>query len=360
VTGPRSYNRPPVPLGVNGPLLRLVDANANRAREALRVMEDHARFVLDDDALCGELKRIRHDLTSAIREFLPEAILHRDTPGDVGTEIKTEAEAQRTDVADIVTAAGKRFGEAARALAEYMKTLAPARAGRLEMLRYRFYDVERRLALTIRPGSVRFAAVRLYVLITESMCKRPWLETAEHALFGGANCLQLREKGMESGELLRRAAQLVELCRKHNALSIINDRPDVAMLARADGVHVGQTDLPVRLVRQLVGNQMILGVSTHHPEQARQAVLDGADYLGVGPVFPSETKPRDTLPGLDYARHAAKHLRIPAVAIAGITPENVDEVVATGVRAVAVSAAVISTEDPRAAAERIASRLPRT
>jgi thiamine-phosphate pyrophosphorylase len=349
-----------VPLGINGSLLRLLDANANRAREALRVLEDHARFVLDDQALCGDLKRIRHDLTSAIRELLPEAILHRDTPGDVGTDIKTETENKRVDIEDVVTAAGKRFGEAARALAEYMKTLAPARAGRLEMLRYKFYDVERRLALTIRPGAARFAPVRLYVLITESLCKRPWLETAEQALLGGANCLQLREKELESGELLRRAVQLVELCRKHNALSIINDRPDIAMLAKADGVHVGQTDLPARLVRQLVGNQMILGVSTHRPEQAKQAVLDGADYLGVGPIFPSETKPRDILPGLDYARHAVKHVRVPTVAIAGITGQNVDEVVATGVRAVAVSAAVVSADDPRAAAERIASRLPKT
>jgi thiamine-phosphate pyrophosphorylase len=322
-------------------------------------MEDHARFVLNDDALCGELKRIRHDLTSAIRELLPEAILYRDTPGDVGTDIKTETEEKRIDLADVVTAAGKRFGEAARALAEYMKTLAPARAGRLEMLRYRFYDVERRLALTIRPGAVRFASVRLYVLITESLCKRPWLETAEQALLGGANCLQLREKELVSGELLKRAAQLAELCRKHSALCIINDRADIAMLARADGVHIGQSDLPARYVRQLVGNLMIVGVSTHHPDQAKQAVLHGADYLGVGPVFPSETKPRDILPGLDYARHAAKHVRIPTVAIAGITAQNVDEVISTGVKAVAVSSAVISADDPKRAAEQIKARLPK-
>jgi thiamine-phosphate pyrophosphorylase len=344
---------------VNGPLLRLLDANANRAREALRVLEDHARFVLDDDALCGELKRIRHDMTSAIRELLPDAILHRDTAGDVGTGIKTEAEQQRTDIGEVVTAAGKRFGEAARALAEYMKTLAPARAGRLEMLRYRFYDVERKIALTIRPGAARFAGVRLYVLVTESLCKRPWLETAEQALRGGADCLQLREKQLESGQLLLRAAQLVDLCRAHKAMCVINDRPDVAMLARADGVHVGQTDLQPRLVRQLVGNQMIVGVSTHHPGQLKQAMLDGADYVGVGPIYPSETKPQEVLPGLDYARHAVKHSRIPPVAISGITAENVDEVVATGIRAVAVSSAVISSDDPKAAAERIKARLPK-
>lgn len=342
---------------MNGPLLRLLDANANRAREALRVLEDHARFILNDDALCGDLKRIRHEMTSAIREFLAEAILHRDTPGDVGTAIKTDTELRREDVAEVVTAAGKRLGEALRALAEYLKTLAPARAGKIELLRYRFYEVERRIALTLRPGSSSFASVLLYVLITESLCKRPWLETAELALLGGADCLQLREKTLESGELLLRAAHLVELCHKHGAGCVINDRPDVAMLSLADGVHVGQGDLPARYVRQLVGNHMFVGVSTHTIGQARQAVLDGADYVGVGPFFSSSTKPRDFVAGPAHAKQVARDIRIPAVAIAGITPENVDEVLATGVRAVAVTAAVTQADDPRAAAAALKAKL---
>src|SRR6185369_5272838 len=110
----------------------------------------------------------------------------------------------------------------------------------------------KRIALTLRPGTARFADVRLYVLITESACKRHWLETAEQALLGGADCLQLREKDLESGELLRRAELLVQACHRHGALGIINDRPDVAILAKADGVHVGQRDLPARQVRQIV------------------------------------------------------------------------------------------------------------
>jgi thiamine-phosphate pyrophosphorylase len=357
VTRPKSYNRPPVAFGVNGPLLRLLDANGNRAREALRVLEDHARFVLDDDALTGELKRIRHDLVGPLRDLLAEAVLHRDTPGDVGTSIKTEGETTREDLGAVVTAAGKRLGEALRAISECLKTLAPARAGRVELLRYRFYDVEKKIALTIRPGAVRFAGVRLYVLITESMCAKPWLETAELALEGGADCLQLREKDLESGELLRRAEQLVQLCRKHNALCIINDRPDVATLARADGVHVGQGDTSARLVRQLVGGQMILGVSTHNLEQAKRAVQDGADYVGVGPMYPSATKPRDFVAGPAYAKQVAKEIRIPAVAIAGISAENVDEVRASGVRAIAVTAAVTKAADPRAAAQALKAKL---
>jgi len=164
---------------MNSPLLRLLDANANRAREGLRVVEDYARFVLDDEALCRELKQMRHDLVGATSKLLLEAILQRNTPADVGTTIATDAEGRRVGISDVVSAAGKRLGEALRSIEESLKVLAPEDAGRVEALRYRFYEVERRVALTLRPGSARFADVGLYVLVTESVCRRPWLEAAE-------------------------------------------------------------------------------------------------------------------------------------------------------------------------------------
>jgi thiamine-phosphate pyrophosphorylase len=199
--------------------------------------------------------------------------------------------------------------------------------------------------------------VRLYVLITESLCKRAWIEVAEQAILGGADCLQLREKNLEGSELLKRAHQLVELCRRHNVLCIVNDRPDIAVLSGADGVHLGQADLPVLQVRKLVGRSKLIGVSTHNIGQAKRAVLDGADYIGIGPVFRSSTKPRDILPGLGFALQVASEVTIPAVAIAGITIGNVDEVLATGIRAVAVTAAVIGADDPREAARTLKRKL---
>jgi thiamine-phosphate pyrophosphorylase len=342
---------------VNGPVLRILDANANRAREALRVVEDYARFVLDDAALSGELKQLRHDFAAATAEFVPDAVLHRDTPGDVGTSNKTEAEQSREDVAHVVTAAGKRLGEALRTIEEYLKTVDATAASRVESIRYRFYEVEHRIAFSLRPLACVFAQVRLYVLITESVCKRPWLEVAQESIAGGADCVQLREKSLESGELLSRAKQLVTLCRQHNALCIINDRPDIAILSGADGVHVGQTDPPAREVRKVIGAGKILGVSTHTIGQGKQAVRDGADYIGVGPFFRSGTKTRDFIAGPDYARQVAKEISIPAVAIAGITGENVDEVLASGLKAVAVTAAVAGCDDPRAAARRLKEKL---
>ena len=340
-------------LPVNSATLRILDANANRAREALRVIEDYARFALDDAELCGSLKQLRHDFATATAGFVADAILHRDTPGDVGTATKTATETTRDDVAHVVTAAGKRLGEALRTIEEYAKTTDPSVASQVESMRYRFYEIERRIAVTLRPT----LNIRLYILITESLCKRPWLRVAEQAIDGGADCIQLREKDLESGELLRRARELVQLCRPRNVITIINDRPDIALLADADGVHVGQTDLPAREVRKLLGAKRILGVSTHNLEQAKQAVRDGADYIGVGPFFKSTTKPRDFVAGPAVAREIAEKISIPAVAIAGITEQNVDEVLATGIKAIAVSSAICCAEDPRAAAARLREKL---
>ncbi|MGB7161321.1 MAG: thiamine phosphate synthase [Tepidisphaeraceae bacterium] len=342
---------------MNGPVLRILDANTNRAREALRVIEDYARFVLDDEVLCGSLKQLRHDLAAATSSFVDEAILHRDTPGDVGTTTKTAAELSREDVGHVVTAAGKRLGEALRTIEEYLKTVDPGAASKVEAIRYRFYESERQIAMTLPSAACAFAEVRLYVLITESACKRQWMHVADEAIKGGADCLQLREKSLESGELLCRAKDFVALCKRHHVISIINDRPDIALMSGADGVHVGQDDLPAAEVRKLIGRDKILGVSTHNLEQARQAVRDGADYIGVGPIFRSPTKPRDFVAGPEYARQVAEQIKIPAVAIAGITESNVDEVLATGVKAVAVTAAIAGCDDPRAASKRLKDRL---
>jgi thiamine-phosphate pyrophosphorylase len=250
----------------------------------------------------------------------------------------------------VLIAAGKRLGEALRSLEEFSKTFSVADAGKLEGIRYRFYDIEQAIARTLRPGN-RFDSVRLYVLITESACNGDWLKTAEAAIDGGADALQLREKNLESGELLRRAKVLAAMCKKRGILLIINDRPDVAVLSNADGVHVGQGDLPAIEARKIVGTRKIVGVSTHDISQAKQAVLDGADYIGVGPVFRSSTKPRDwaEIPGLKFAMQVAESVKIPAVAIAGITAENVGQVMATGIKSLAVTAAITGCDNVEAA-----------
>jgi len=138
---------------------------------------------------------------------------------------------------------------------------------------------------------------------------------------------------------------------------VMNDRPDLAALVEADGVHVGQDELPVRDVRRIVGPRMLIGVSTHSLEQARQAVLDGASYIGVGPTFPSRTKAFASFTGLELLREAAAAIRLPAFAIGGITLDRLDDVLATGISRVAVSAAIAQAASPGAAAREFQRRL---
>jgi thiamine-phosphate pyrophosphorylase len=170
---------------------------------------------------------------------------------------------------------------------------------------------------------------------------------------GGVDIIQLRDKQADDRTLLSRS-RILKNCiaaSGRDVLFIMNDRPDLAVLAGADGVHVGQEELPATLVRQMVGN-LLVGISTHSIEQARQAVLDGADYIGAGPVFESATKEFSQLAGLDYLREVAAEISIPAFAIGGINEDNLDEVFQTGIRRVAVSSALLDSDNPKDTAER--------
>ncbi|TVQ50797.1 MAG: thiamine phosphate synthase, partial [Phycisphaerales bacterium] len=182
---------------------RMIDANANRAREALRVMEDIARFALNDESISRELKQLRHDLRDALR-MLPDGVLHanRDTPHDVGTSITTDAEMMRAGMGDLAAAAGKRLTEALRVIEETSKLLPTVPADRIEQLRYAAYELDQRLLAALATGRARQWAI--CVLLTESLCRRPWREVVQACVEAGADCLQIREKDMDGQELLNR------------------------------------------------------------------------------------------------------------------------------------------------------------
>lgn len=346
---------------------RIIDANANRAREALRVMEDAARFLLDLGDLAKQAKDLRHAVVEAVNG-LPQAgrsLMLRDTPGDVGTSIEAEGERQRETARDIVIAAGKRLGEALRSLEEYAKLLdrEDGRVSqRLEELRYHAYDLEMKLVAAMGTGRAR--QWQLCVIVTEELCTHHnWLTVAQLAIMGGADCLQLREKHADGGDLLARARLLVRLAEEestdHEISVIVNDRPDIALLAGADGVHIGQSDLAVSSVRKLVGFDMLVGVSTANLIQAKWALQAGADYCGVGPMFATATKPKDTIPGPAYMTKYLKFRPVfpPHLAIGGITKDTIAEVAAAGARGVAVSSAVCSAKDPMDVCEQIRAAL---
>lgn len=189
---------------------------------------------------------------------------------------------------------------------------------------------------------------RLYVITGEEWHPgRGMLDVMEEALRGGADIVQLRDKNAGKRDLLAKAKALRELTRRYGVPLIINDHVDVALLAEADGVHLGQDDLPLAEARKLVGPDKIIGISTHSIEEARAAEAGGADYIGVGPVFATGTKPHAVPVTTAYVRQAAAEIRIPFVAIGGITLANVAGVLAAGARRVAAVSEIVGSADVR-------------
>jgi len=330
---------------------RIIDANANRAREALRTLEDLARFALDHRALASSFKSLRHDLRGALAALPidPSLLLaSRDTPNDVGTRITTPSELARESLASVAAAAASRLSESLRVLEETAKTLPDAPASSFESLRYRAYDAERALRLALRPRPA--PQWRLCVILTGSLCELPWERVAQDAIDAGADCLQLREKGLSDRDLLARATRLVALAREHATppAVIINDRPDIALLADADGAHLGHDDLHLHHARALAGDRLLLGLSASSMTQAREALHLGADYCGVGAMFPTSTKHKDGIAGPALLTGYLAHTPAlpPHLAIGGITPDRARELASLGCRGVAVCSAVCASRDP--------------
>jgi thiamine-phosphate pyrophosphorylase len=339
---------------------RILDAGSNRAREALRVIEDYCRFSMNDKFLTEQAKQLRHDLCEILANFPFGVLLEaRDTEGDVGTAVTTAREQTRSTLLEVVRANLKRLQEALRSLEEYGKLRGARWGRRLEKLRYRSYTLERAVLLG-HTSRERLADACLYVLVSGSRCLASLEWTIQEAIAGGSQIIQLREKNLSDQELLERACKVRRWTAKSGVLFIMNDRPDVARLAGADGVHLGQEDLPIMDARRVVGPDALVGVSTHNLEQLRQAVLDGANYVAAGPVFPSTTKNFVHYAGLDFVKTASQETSLPTFAIGGVNVDNIDSLVKAGARRAAVSQAICGAEDPRAAAQQLRRVLSRT
>lgn len=338
-------------------ILRILDASANRAREGLRVIEDYVRFTLDDGHLTEQLKSLRHGLKTVL-DGLPAADLlaSRDTQADVGAGISLTSEQTRTGLDDVLAANFKRLEESLRSLEEYSKTIEPRLGCELEQLRYHVYTLERAIGLT-RDSLERLLATRLYVLIDGRESLAALERLARTLIAAGVDVIQLRDKRLADRDLIARARLIRDITRDTRTLFIVNDRPDLAALCQADGVHVGQEELSVKDARTLVGPRALVGVSTHSLAKARQAVLDGANYIGVGPTFPSGTKQFEQFTGVELLRAVSQEIRLPAFAIGGINLDNLAQVQAAGFLRVAVSGAIATAADPAQAAREFRRRL---
>lgn len=318
---------------------RIIDANLNRAAEGLRVIEEIARFILSDAELSARLKTIRHELQKFFDVEYDILLDSRDTLNDVGCNIINPDKKESLD--SIFKANFKRVEEAFRVLNQY--------ASLDDLYRYRIYTIEKemRSKLKLDYKKIFLNDKKLYLVTNSDNFESDeiFLDRVALSIKSGVDIVQLREKNTTSKRFIYLAQRIRELTSHFGAAFIVNDRVDIAKISNADGVHLGQDDIPVSYAREILGDNAIIGVSTHCPEHAKKAITDGADYIGVGPVFKTPTKPSKDPVGLEYVKWAADNVNIPFFAIGSIDTANIKEVVEAGAKRVAVIRAIMYADD---------------
>lgn len=325
---------------------RILDANINRSAEGLRVLEDIARFRFDNQMLSAALRSLRHQVRALFKGTENQLLSSRNSSTDVGVMTSLESKTDdRMNLKDTVLSNFKRVQEAFRTLEEILKTTGQYSAGKkMEALRFDIYSLEPQFLNLFKP---RFPA-GIYGILGEKFSQGLTnVQVAQQMVDAGIDILQYREKAKDKSlrQIYTECLEIREITRKANVPFIINDFVDIALMVGADGVHQGQDDLPVTQVRKIAPNMMI-GCSTHSPEQAQKAIADGADYIGVGPIFTTQTKEDvcDAV-GFEYLDDVVKNHDIPFVAIGGIKLHNLRDVLSRGAKTVCLVTEIIGAQD---------------
>lgn len=332
---------------------RIIDANLNRATEALRVLEEIARFHFEDESLSAKLKHIRNTLCFSLDKDYEILLCARDTQNDIGKNIVNEN--KKAEIKIVFKANVKRLQQALRVLFESTQNQT------FEQLRYESYTLEKEMweKFTMDLNKIRLDNRKLYLVTNSDAFNSDdeFLDAVASALSGGVDIIQLREKTANANRIIALGKKIRELCSIYNALFIVNDRLDLAKILNADGVHIGQEDVDIKTAREFLGKDFIIGVSTHEIAQATEAIENGADYIGVGPVYQTPTKQGREAVGLDYVKYASENVSIPFFAIGGIDENNIDEVLNAGAKRIAVVRAIINSDNPKVSAEKFIAKL---
>ena len=349
------------PEAISRQRLRIIDANLNRAGEGLRLLEDLARLLLNDAGLTQQLKTMRHELVRGDWSFHQKLLQSRNSEGDVGINLEAPGEEKQRELPIMVVANARRVQESLRVLEELAMipdTTPELDSEKFKQARFNLYTIERTLLSKLQRQDKIKHLPGLYVIIDiQALTRRNHIEVASQAIGGGAKTIQLRDKLTNKKELLPIAQQLRNLCVKHNVLFIVNDHLDLALATDADGLHLGQSDLPIKVARQLLPIGKILGRSTTTVSEAITAESEGADYIAVGSIYPTSSKETAVVVGLDRLRQIRQAVSLPLVAIGGITKDNAAEVMAAGANSVAIINAILQAEAPEEAARQIVDSL---
>ncbi|MBD2665962.1 thiamine phosphate synthase [Richelia sinica] len=330
---------------------RILDANLDRTREGLRIIEEWCRFGLNNPHFAGECKRLRQEIA---QWHTAEIRAARDTAGDTGTDLTHPQEEQRANVSSLLQANFCRVQEALRVLEEYGKLYHPNMGKAFKLMRYQVYTLESNLMGYQRHQLLWRSRLYLVTAPVENL-----YHMVEAVLKGGLTLVQYREKNADDQVRLEQAQKLRQLCQNYGALFIVNDRVDLALAVDADGVHLGQNDMPIAVARQILGPQRVIGRSTTNAEEMQAAIAEGADYIGVGPVYETPTKVGKAAAGLEYVSYAAKNCSIPWFAIGGIDTSNINAVIDAGAPRVAVVRSLMQSEQPTLVTQYYLSQLNR-
>ena len=346
---------------------RTLDASANRSAEAVRVLEDILRFCLNDAFLSQEAKAIRHELAVIFaQEDFQARIQLRDVLRDVGASSTASKSPPRTELRHVFAANAARASQSIRSLEECSRVVMPRATTVFEQLRYRIYTLEK-AAMTIIKSKKMFADIRLCVLLDVDQTQAEFKTLVGQLLDAGVRMIQLRDKKASTALLCERADMILQQVRQRaemktgkRCLVLINDRVDVAVAVNADGVHLGETDLPVNLARKVCGHEFIIGRTAHSIDEAKQAVREGVDYLGVGPCYPSNTKQFEYFASDAFLRDVSKEIQLPIFGIGGIASDNINRLIHLGVTRVAIASSITGAADPGEECRLIRSLLPTT
>ncbi|MCX8015664.1 MAG: thiamine phosphate synthase [candidate division WOR-3 bacterium] len=313
---------------------QIIDANLNRLSEALRITEEIVRFGLQNQTMLIAIRQKKQKLWQLLSKVRLRVISARNSQKDLGRRVGFD-KTRRANLLDVLIANIKRAQESSRLLEEIYKTENPANAIFFKQMRFWLYDLE----LTLLKQIPMPFDPRLYVIInTETVDRQRLGDITKQIIKAGATMIQLREpKSALTKQWLDDARKVKNNISNPKIKFIINDRGDVALAIDADGVHLGQDDMPLNYARRLLHFGKIIGVTTRNLQQAKIAERNGADYISVGAIYPSISKPSAPVVGIKTLKAVIKQVKIPVIAIGGIQPENIKELSKLGVCGIAIS-----------------------
>ncbi len=323
-------------------IAQLIDANLDRAREGLRVMEDWCRFGLKRSDFSIQIKDWRQQLGIHHHNFYRKARL---TSNDPAMGVSHPLQKVRSSPEAVFIANSSRVQEALRVIEEFTRITDPKLCDIATKIRYETYEIEIKILNTAEGINKRqtLKDCSLYLITTNS---RDLEKIVLQALKAGVKIVQYREKLLHDKEKVSQAKCLASLCKKYNSLFIVNDRIDIALAVDADGIHLGQEDITPKIARALLGDEKIIGRSTHCLEDIKDAEVEGCDYIGIGPIFPSKTKKQLNPIGINYLKKGLNETLLPAFAIGGINSSNISELNKINNPRIAVSDAIINSTNP--------------